>query len=280
MIGIIILLGGLTLFFYVNLSFLLAQYLKMKEQYFPDPGGTPLETLKYFCMTEGNLNVLNGMCAALLAALFLPLNIGFFGPIMGAVFGWFVPKYVILFYRKKRLKAMQDQFAPALVLLANAMKAGETLEQAFDSTRQVIRQPMALEFTILIRQFRIGMQLPEAMEDLHRRVPLEDVRIATKSMLISIRTGANLPEALDRIATTIRSRYAVQGKIDALTAQGKAQGLVVGLLPIFLLIMLHFLDPEFVKPLFTTWIGNLAIVLMVILEALGFFVIKKICIVR
>ena len=95
-------------------------------------------------------------------------------------------------------------------------------------------------------------------------------------MLISIRTGANLPEALDRIATTIRSRYAVQGKIDALTAQGKAQGLVVGLLPIFLLIMLHFLDPEFVKPLFNTWIGNLAIVLMVILEALGFFVIKKI----
>jgi tight adherence protein B len=276
LVGVSLLIVALSTFFYINLSFLNGQYLKVKKAYFPHEDKSAIEAFKYLLLTEKNTKQINIVCAILLGVIFLNFNMGFFGPFLGAVVGWLTPQMLIKRAQAKKIKKIQDQYAPSLVLLANAMKAGETLEQAIASTGEVIQEPLSFEYVLAVRQLRVGMQLNEVFEDFERRWPLPDIKISNKAMLISIRTGADLPSALARIADTIRNRGAIQGKIDSLTAQGKAQGIVVGLLPVFLMLILYVMDPQFIRPLFTTLIGNAALAVMVVMEVMGFFVIKKI----
>lgn len=96
------------------------------------------------------------------------------------------------------------------------------------------------------------------------------------SMRISREVGGNLTEALERLAETMRRKLAMEDKIDALTSQGKMQGLIVGCLPLFLMFALNKMEPESMAPLFNTWLGYGVLVVIGILEFIGFVLIKKI----
>ena len=89
-------------------------------------------------------------------------------------------------------------------------------------------------------------------------------------------TGGNLAETFDTIVTTIRERIKVQNKISALTAQGFNQGVIVMMIPPILGFSFYQTDPDFMRPLFTTPIGWIFILAIVLLEVVGFFVIMKI----
>ena len=88
--------------------------------------------------------------------------------------------------------------------------------------------------------------------------------------------GGNLSESLERLADTLRRKLAMEDKILALTSQGKIQGWIVGLLPIFLAGVLYLMEPEAMTPLFTTTIGYVVLGAVAVLEFIGFIVIRKI----
>jgi tight adherence protein B len=92
--------------------------------------------------------------------------------------------------------------------------------------------------------------------------------------------GGNLTEVFDNIASTIRDRLRLQGKIRALTAQGKLQGLVVSLLPIGIGLALNALNPDFFRPMYTTRLGAAFLGAIVVLELLGIYFIRKIVSIR
>jgi len=59
------------------------------------------------------------------------------------------------------------------------------------------------------------------------------------AMLIQQQTGGNLAELLDKLSHIIRERYKLRGKIQALTAEGRMQAMVLlGLPPGLFLLML------------------------------------------
>jgi tight adherence protein B len=88
--------------------------------------------------------------------------------------------------------------------------------------------------------------------------------------------GGNLAEVLERLAQTLRSKAVMEGKIKALTAQGKLQGIVVGMLPIFMAVVLNYLEPEAMAPLFTTWYGWVVVGVISVLLIVGGIFIRKI----
>ena len=272
--GILLFATAFSLFFFVNISFLLKKFNKMKQSY--SMGADSLfEQLRFFSVTEKNLLVLNVLGAIIFGLLGMHLKIGIFGALLGFIIGWILPGVLLKRHRMKHLNKLSSQFVPALTLLANAMKAGETLPQAIDSVRKVLGYPMSREFEVIIRQIKMGMSLNDALTDFADRIPLNDIALSIRTTIISIRTGANLPFALNKIATTIRERNKVEGKIKALTAQGKAQGIVMVILPIALGGFLYWMDPEYIGILFNTMLGHCVVAFVIIVDIIAFFVIKK-----
>jgi tight adherence protein B len=225
-------------------------------------------------LTEKRQNALCVLCALIFGTL--GLRMGAIGFLTAAAAGWLTPGIMARIYQGRHLSQLNKQLVPTLNLLSSSLSAGESLQQAIESSRGVMEPPMSDEFAIINRQLILGRSVDEALEDFAKRVPLNDVRLAVKAMVISLHTGMNILIAISHISDTIRQRNAVQGKVDALTAQGKAQGVVIGSLPIVLGVFLYWRDPESMSIMFTTLLGRAIIIAMIFMEIAAFFVIRKI----
>ena len=135
---------------------------------------------------------------------------------------------------------------------------------------------MAQEFALVLSQEKLGLTLDEALEKMLERIPSEDLAIAIHSVLILRETGGDLSETFETIATTIRERRKVSGKIKSMTQQGKLQGLILLLLPFGLGAMLYVVNPPYIIPMVTTQLGWIMIFIMLIFQGVGALWIKKI----
>ena len=68
----------------------------------------------------------------------------------------------------------------------------------------------------------------------------------------------------------------MEGKIEALTAQGKLQAWVVGALPVMLMLVLNTMEPEAMNMIWHTPIGWATLVVLAFLELMGVYLIRKI----
>jgi tight adherence protein B len=187
-----------------------------------------------------------------------------------------IPRFVLQRMRQSRLDKFEQQLPDALLMLASGLRAGASLTIA---TQQLVREseaPIAQEFELMLREQRLGVALDPALENLLARVPLQSLSLVVAAMRIANETGGGLAEALDRAAQTLRSKMAMEGKIKALTAQGKMQAWVVGMLPISLIYVLSKMEPEAMEKLWTTPIGYGTLAAIAILEFFGIVLIRKI----
>jgi tight adherence protein B len=216
------------------------------------------------------------MTAVLSAVAGMVITHEIVGLTVGGGLGYLVPRLLYFRQARARLKKLDEQFAPALVLVANGMRAGQTLVQAFDLAAGSLKDPIAGEFLAVSRQVRLGMPVEDALASFSTRVPLPESTILVKAMQISILTGANLPVALSQVAATIASRAKLERRVKTLTAQGKAQGLVIGLAPIVLGVGFSIMNPAYFQTMVGTFLGNCIIVTILILQTVGFLVVQRI----
>ena len=207
--------------------------------------------------------------------VFLLLESAVIAGILGAL-GFFVPRVILKVMRQRRTRKFNDQLVDALTTLNNAMRSGFSLPKAFELIAKDAPRPLSQEFGILVQELRLGATNGEGLRHMLERVPVEDLNLLTTAVEISAAVGGNLTEVFDRISHTIRERHRIEGRIDALTAQGKMQGITVGLLPIFMAMAYQYVDPDLLVPLYTTTEGYIVVAIMVILEFLGFFFIRRI----
>jgi len=96
------------------------------------------------------------------------------------------------------------------------------------------------------------------------------------STIIARQLGGNMAEMFDTIAATIRERFRLEGKIKALTSQGKLQGWVVAAMPLALGLVLNWMRPDLMQPMFEHWFGYVLVGLIALMEFLGVLIIRKI----
>ena len=200
---------------------------------------------------------------------------GIFG-VVGAVSMLFMPRGLVKVLRKRRLERFNQQLVSALTGMSNALKAGFSIQQAFESVVKEGDAPIAQEFSMFLQQLRIGVPFEEAIEDMDQRMKSEDLTLMIQSIEIARQTGGNLTEVFDRIAATIRERQRIEGKIKSLTAQGKLQGMVVGAMPFLLGFALYIVDPGMMLGFFQSIIGMIVLFIILLMEIMGAFIIKKI----
>ncbi len=201
------------------------------------------------------------------------------GLLVGALFtilGWTVPKFLFRSLYEKRCNLFVNQMVDATTILANGIKAGLSVNQAMDRVAKNLKAPISQEFRLVLSQNQLGRPIEECLNELADRVPRPDVQMFVTAVNILKETGGNMAETFQTINYTIRERQKIEKKIEALTAQGVMQGVIVSLVPILLLVIFYFADPNYVMPLFTTTLGLLFLLMIFGLIGVGAFFIKKI----
>ena len=196
--------------------------------------------------------------------------------LMAGVGGGLLPRIALGRHKKQRREKFNEQLVGALNTITNALRTGFSLPKAFQLISTDMPKPICQEFGILVQTIRLGSEIEEALEDMLERMPSKDLDLMVTSITISNEVGGNLAEVFDRIAFTIRERRRIEGRIDSLTAQGKAQGCIVAVLPVVLAGAIYYIDPKLVMPFFTDPRGNLVLGLMVLMEISGYVLIQKI----
>lgn len=193
-----------------------------------------------------------------------------------AVAGMWLPRAVLHRLVQRRLRRVDQQLVDGLGLLSNGLRAGLSFMQALDLVVKESPPPLSQEFDLVLREHKMGTHLEEALQHLLERVPSQDLHLLVTAVLLARETGGNLAEVFGKIATTIRERQRMRGRLDALTAQGKIQGVTVGLLPLALGGILYAIDPALMRPVLTTPPGWIGLGVVAVLEVAGYVMIRKI----
>jgi tight adherence protein B len=164
-----------------------------------------------------------------------------FYAVPAAALGAAIPYGYVWLKRKRRLDKMMSQLPDAFDLMARVIRAGQTMSQALQAIADEFDQPISAEFAYCYEQQNLGLSPELALRDLARRTGLLEVKIFVLAILVQQQTGGNLAELLDKLATVIRERFRVQGKIRALTAEGRFQAaILLAIPPLLFLMMLVF----------------------------------------
>jgi len=115
-----------------------------------------------------------------------------------------------------------------------------------------------------------------ALENLLARMPSDDLDLVVTAVLVSQEVGGSLAEVMDNISRTIRQRHQIEGKVKALTAQGRMQAVILCLVPIALAFAINWLNPRLFRPMIEEWLGWALFGLIAVLEIIGLFVVRKI----
>lgn len=187
-----------------------------------------------------------------------------------------LPKKYLARMRKKRIETLEKQLPDALLMMSGALRAGASFPTALEAVVHESAPPISQEFDLLMREIRLGIDLDVAMGNVEKRIPVPDFMMVTAAVTIAREVGGNLAEALESVARTLREKLQMEGKIKALTSQGRMQGIVMTCLPLFLMLVLRFMEPKAMAPLFNEPVGWGTLAVIGVMEFLGYKSISKI----
>jgi len=200
--------------------------------------------------------------------------------VVAGVVAYLIPMRYVKWRQRRRLKAFNSRLPDTLSLLSNAMKAGLSLPQAIESVAQSGSPPIADELTRVIRETKLGTSTPAALANMVRRVGSEDLDLIVTAIAIQSSVGGNLARVLEGISHTIRQRVQIKSQIGAMTAQMRASGWIITLLPFIVAGILNIITPSYFRVMLTEPAGRVLLVFAGISIVLGNFMVRRITNIR
>lgn len=194
-----------------------------------------------------------------------------------SIITFFVPTMYLKYAINKRFLDFSKQFPDALNLMSSSLRAGHPLFSAMDIVTEEMPKPISDVFETAKRDISLGLDTKDAFYSMMKVMPQSiDLRFFITAVLIQKEVGGNLAELLDSLSNTIRERFKLLGQLRVQTAQTRLSGMVIGIVPLAVLLMIFFMNPQYIEPLFNTQDGKLALCLSIFMTFIGFISIKKI----
>jgi tight adherence protein B len=212
------------------------------------------------------------------AGFFLLPNL--LGAIIGAVFGLVFPGLLVGINQTNRIKKLQSQLVDALVILSSSLKGGLSFMQALEVVCEEMSPPISQELGLVLKRNKLGISLDDSLIELRQRVRLEEVNLLVASIIIAKETGGDLTKVLSRLIDTIRNNVKLKERIYTLTLQGKLQGIIMAVLPIFFALYIYKQNPNHFDVMLETQLGKGLLIAAVLAQIIGMYLIKRISTLR
>ncbi|MGN6681451.1 MAG: type II secretion system F family protein [Streptosporangiaceae bacterium] len=220
--------------------------------------------------------LLGGLLGVVIAAtLSLVTSYVLLGVLAGAVIGWLTMRMSLSVRILRRRASFSDQLPDILQLIASTLQAGFSLPQALDAVVREQGQPAAGEFSRALAEARLGARLEDGLDAVATRMESDDLHWTVMTIRIQQGVGGNLAEVLLTIANTIRERAAMRSQVRALSAEGRLSAYILVALPIIVATWLFITSGPYMRPLYTTTMGEILLGLAVALIVIGALVMRK-----
>lgn len=187
-----------------------------------------------------------------------------------------LPKLLRKIKRTRQIKRFDENLAEALQHIASSLKSGLTLNRSIATCALICDSVVGDEFKIALKEYQLGLGIEKSLDGIRHRMPTQSTNIAIGAMIVSSRLGGKLTVALQQIAKTIRERQRVEGRLKALTAQGRAQAILLISAPPALGCGMYFFDTVRFSLFFNSFIGQLLFAGAIILEIVGIYVTRRV----
>lgn len=185
-------------------------------------------------------------------------------------------KVIIKNRENKRLIKVNEQLGDALDMMSGSLRAGYSLAQAIETVGKEMPQPISKEFSKVVKEMGFGLSVEEALGNLIDRVPSDDLDLLVTAVVIQRQLGGNLAEIFDNISETIRQRIELKGEVSILTSQARLSGWIIGFLPLIFIMVIFFINPSYIKILFTNRLGLTMLCIGFIGQIIGIILIRRI----
>lgn len=193
-----------------------------------------------------------------------------------ALGGLIAPKIILSIYKDIRSAQFEAQLMDALLLLNNSLRSGLDMAAGIERVSANMKPPISEEFGLVLNSYRLGTQLETALMDLTTRIRSRTLETVVYAIAIQRETGGNIIKTFDQLVMTIREESKLQKKVRAMTSQGRTQIFFLAGFPWLLALVFFFLSPAFMAPALANPWGQIVIVFLLIWEAIGIMVTKKI----
>jgi tight adherence protein B len=212
---------------------------------------------------------------AFIGLAFLRFGVSVAVPVLGVI-GYVLPALYLRNRRGRRLQTFEAGLPRAMELIANSIKAGQSVAQSLSSVTDNAGPPLNEEFGLARREIELGASVDSALSNMVKRMGSTDLRLVVMVITIQHSVGGDLPAILTTLADTMRQRAEMRDEIVAATAQSRASSLIITLLPLAAATGLYFLVPEYFRPMFASPLGWVLIGISAGLLVIGNVIIRRI----
>jgi tight adherence protein B len=212
---------------------------------------------------------------AFVLVAFLRFGVSIAVPVLGVV-GYVLPALYLRNRRGRRLRTFEAGLPRAMELIANSIKAGQSIAQSLSSVTDNAGPPLNEEFRLARREIELGASVDSALSNMVKRMGSTDLRLVVMVITIQHSVGGDLPAILTTLADTMRQRAEMRDEILAATAQSRASSLIITLLPLAAATGLYFLVPDYFRPMFESPLGWVLIGISAGLLIIGNVIIRRI----
>ena len=177
---------------------------------------------------------------------------------------------------RRRLALFNKQLPVALQVMATSLKSGFGIMESVQTVSRELDEPLSGEFRRIIDQSRVGGSFEAGLTTMVERIQSKDLRIVARALEVHRKVGGDLASILESVASTMREREELRGHILALTAQQRMGGMIVGLLPLWVVGFFSVVNPEFISPLWQESTGRILLAAGACMEIVAFFAMRKI----
>ena len=227
-------------------------------------------------MTVSMFWIISGVLGVV--AAFVPLLFGlnlFIALGVGVIVGLGLPRWVISFLAKGRMKKFSSHFADAVDVIVRGIKSGLPVHDCLKIISKESPAPLGPEFQRLVESLGVGMTMAQALERMYERMPTPELKFFTIVMAIQQKTGGNLAEALGNLSAVLRSRKLMREKIKALSSEAMASAGIIGSLPVVVMVLVSITAPSYMVGMFTDIRGQFMLGVAAVMMSFGVFVMKK-----
>ena len=187
-----------------------------------------------------------------------------------------LPFFLLHAKRARRMRRFDQALPDAIELITRALRAGHSVGASIEIVGEEAPEPVRSEFREVYRQQNFGLPQREALLQLSRRMPTDDLRFVITAMLVQKETGGNLVDILDRTVAVIRERLRIEGEVRIYTAQGRLTGVILALLPLVMFFLINVANHNYARVLLEDPLGRQLIYTGLTAMVLGGLVIRKI----
>ena len=190
---------------------------------------------------------------------------------MVAVFLACAPWYLLRRMAARHRQKIEDQLADAMVMLANAVRAGLSLAQSLEILAAQCPKPINAEFHQIVAEYNLGKPLERTLVEAKQRLQSENFALFAAALLASHESGGRLNETVERIAQSVLELQRLDRKVMSETAQARKSAIYMALAPPVILVVYYFVDPDNTTLLFTQTVGHIVLAAALTLNVIAYF---------